>query len=622
MRTPITHWTVDYGDGRAPVEVIVPHAWRQDMPLTFEGPAVYRAQLTVPPGPTCLVFNGVSYAADVLIDGEPCAHHQGIWDEFHVPLDGHQGKRIEVEVRVVKNGGATYPVRDVASGFLPYVYHTFGGIHGDVELCPAADYKREKAVIAPEPRISVRERKLYVDGQPFYLRGLLHWGWYPDLGHTNPPEEMIRREVRAAKALGFNTVKFCLWVPPHRYLDVLREEGMFAWMELPLWAPANDPEKREAMGEEIERIVRGYRHHDNIIVWTVGCELDASTPAEYRQYLTALVKGLTGCPLVKDNSGGAEMYGGDPREYGDFDDFHPYCDLPFYPPVLDSLLPGARGRAPVLLGEYNDIDVHRDLARTGDELPYWASAVSELNDKGVRWQYDLPTVIHDGRFSNEPTKSGHKKLMEASRQKAIFIRKTVTEAVRAREPIGGYVVTGWRDTPISSAGFFDDWGAPRFTPDECAAWNGPSCLFLLPSRQPPWIAGGNRPGFVDPHCHFPGGILWRVGLHTENPLTGGLVWRVRRSDGTTVARGAKPVDRVEPMESREVAQIFWACDEPGEYVLEAELGGASNSWPIWVVPRPDLAPYQEWGVDDPCGLFEGLGLSGEHTWSRRARLRT
>src|SRR5687768_12658657 len=81
---------------------------------------------------------------------------------------------------------------------------------------------------------------------------------------------------------------------------------------------------------------------DNTIIWTAGCELGTTTSAAYRQRLTKMVKDHTGSPLVKDNSGGSEMYGGDLREFGDFYDFHPYCDTPLYPPVLDSLLPGPR----------------------------------------------------------------------------------------------------------------------------------------------------------------------------------------------------------------------------------------------------------------------------------------
>lgn len=609
-RIRIDRWNVQYGLDGERQEVIVPHAWKQDVPVTCEGPVVYRTVIEVPRGRSHLLFSGVSYAAEVKINDRVVCRHRGIWDAFAVPLDEFASHKVDVEVTVVKNGGPTYPVRDVASGFLPFVFNTFGGIFGEVDLVSGLPHLERP----PKPsRVSVKGRQIFLDGRPFYLRGLLHWGWYPDLGHANPPEETIREEVRAAKARGFNLVKFCLWVPPHRYLEILREEAMEAWIELPLWDPTPDPVCQNEIADEFERIVRQYRHHDNVVVWTVGCELSGATSPAYREYLTQLVHGLTGCPLVKDNSGGAEMYGGDLREFGDLYDFHPYCDTPFYPPVLDSLLPGPRPEMPLLLGEFNDIDLHRDLSRIGDELPYWASNLPELNDQGVRWQYDLPVVIDSSRFALHPTKSRHVALMRSSCAKALFMRKTVQEVVRARDAISGYVITGWRDTPISSSGFFDDWGDSRFSPEDCLPWNGESALFLIPTRRPPWVEGGNRPGWLDPLNHFVGQVFWRVGVHSERPLRGGLVWTVIRGDGHIVARGAESVCEVPALCSVEVAQISWQAEEPGEYRLVTEFAGTHNEWPIWVVPPLGVEDLAGWSLHDPDHLFGDLDLSGSES---------
>lgn len=602
-RLPVVRWTVDYGDGSRPSEVILPHSWRQDVDIRFEGPVVYRTQIGVPRGNPHLLFHGVSYEAEVYLDEEPVCVHRGIWDAFTIPLGRWAGRGLEVEVRVRKNGGATFPVRDVLSGFLPYVHHTFGGIHGMVELLHDAPTLE---LPAPPTRVAVSGGQIYVDGAPFYLRGVLHWGWYPEHGHTNPPEDVMRHEIQEIKRLGFNLVKFCLWVPSHRFLDLLEEEGLFAWVELPLWDPSPEGENLPAMQAEMGRIVRQYRRHRNIIVWTIGCELGKNVPAELRRDLAQTVRNLTGCPLVKDNSGGSEMYEADLREYGDFYDFHPYCDTPFFPPVLDSLLPGPRPILPVLLGEFNDIDAHRDLARLGDELPFWASNLSELNEQGVRWQYDLPTVIDDCRFATQPTRSRHAHLMESSRQKAAFVRKTVQEAVRARGTIGGYVITGLRDTPISSSGLFDDWGSARFGEAEFALWNQSEGLFLIPARRPPWVAGGNRVGYTDPLNHFEGPIHFKLGIHSERGGTFGATWRLLNPGGQTVAAGAEPVRGVGPLESAQIAEIYILHVAAGSYRLVVEAGSAQNEWPIWVVPKLDPVDLANWSVHDPIGVLGNL----------------
>ncbi len=583
----ITHWQVDYQDGRIPRDVAFPHAWRQDLELSEEGPVFYRTELKVPKNNVVLRFWGVSYQAQVFIDGQLQQVHEGMWDMFEVPLREFRGRSVQVEVRVVKNGGPTFPVKDVLSGFLPFVFHTFGGIYKRVEMGPALAAKPSSAQ----------------DDDKIYFRGLLHWGWYPDLGHQNPSSELIRKEVLAAKSLGFNTVKFCLWVPPHEYLEILQEEGMHAWLELPLWDPTGDAEKQASMVAEIERIVLQYRHHASIRIWTVGCELSQSTPPELRSMLVQLVRNLTGCSLVKDNSGGAEMYGGDLREFGTFDDFHPYCETPFYPEVLDSLLPGPRESKRVLLGEFNDIDAHRDLPRIEDRLPYWASALRELNDQGVRWQHDLPRIMRECRFVHEPRANRHAGLMESSRQKALFVRKTVQEMVRARSEIEGYVITGWRDTPISTAGFFDDWGSARYRPEEVLPWNGECVVFPIPIRRPPWINGGNRAGYLDPFVFFSGQVFVRLGVHSEKALLSGLTWQIVESAGNIVHRGCESLREVPAMVSTEVAQISWTAP-PGEYALEVRFGETSNRWPITVFEK-----YQpNWPVTS--AIARRLGVAG------------
>ncbi len=611
----VVHWTVDFGDGRIPRDIAIPHAWKQDISVSEEGPVIYRTEIDVPKAVTVLRFEGVSYQAEISVNGTHTLTHRGIWDAFEVPLRGYGGTKVTVEVKVTKNGGVTFPVREVASGFLPYVFQTFGGIHGDVWHATP-----QSAVPAPSPRIQVAGNALTLDGKPFLMRGLLHWGWYPELGHTNPSDDEIRQEIRATKSLGFNTVKFCLWVPPHRYLEILDEEGMVGWMELPLWDP--HPEHLDQIEREIESVVRQYAQHANIVCWTLGCELSSTTSPEFRSRMTQMIANLTRCPLVKDNSGGAEMYGGDLREYGTFDDFHPYCDTEFYPEVLDSLMAGPREQRPLLLGEFNDIDVHRDVARTGDQLPFWSSALSELNDKGVRWQHDLPRILQTCRFALEPKANRHAALMESSRRKALFMRKTVHEAVRSR-PINGYVVTGWRDTPISSAGFFDDWGVGRFRPDEVLDWNGETVLFHIPYRRPRWTHGGNRVGFVDSVNQFEGDIHWRIGVSSGEACRNGLVWSVTDNDGKRVASSACVPSAVCANVPTEVGAIYWPSTAAGDYRLTVEYGNARNEWPIRVVAASSTLPWTPRGRTEALApaKFDNVGpdlwIGAPNEWPQR-----
>lgn len=583
MSLYVTRWTVDYGDGRTR-EVRIPHAWKQEVDVDWEGPVVYTTLLDIPRDHCWLVFHGVSYEATVSIEGESVLRHEGIWDRFEVDLSRWRGKRISVSVSVVKNGGETFPVNEVLSGFMPYVFQSFGGIFRDVEMLRDEEMRSRHRVLSSlkrENRVRVSNHQIFVDGKPFYMRGILHWGWYPELGHCHPSESAIRQEVVRIKELGFNTVKFCLWIPPHQYLDILDENEMYAWVELPLWAPHSKMFETTRAEMELETIVRQYARHDNIVAWSVGCEL-TDAPVEFRSRMVNKIASLTGCPLVKDSSGGAEMYGLNPKEFGSFDDFHPYCDGVFYPETLDSLLPGPRPRKPILLGEWNDYDVHRDVAQLANQMPFWTSSLNELNAKGVRWLFELPKVVSGNRFAQNPAVSDHDSLMEISRQKGLFVRKFAQEELRARDAYQGYVVTGLRDTPISSAGIFDDWMNPRFSSEELSKWNQESCLFMIPGRKPPWISGGNRAGYLDRWNVFEGNQLWKIGIHSERGLTSGLIWKLLDEGEKIIFEGAEPSFEVPPLHSIQVAEIFVPNLAPGRYTLSAEFGGAANEWTIQV----------------------------------------
>lgn len=590
-------WTVDYGQGPRPVTL--PHAWHRDVPVTWEGPATYRTEIQVTQPDTWLVFDAVSYEAIIRVNGETRTTHRGMWDAFAVRLGGPGTYRVEVQV--TKNGGPTFPVKDVLSGFLPYVYQTWGGIYGDVRLVSQAEDPTRPAPAKPT-RVKVQGRHIQVDGKPFYMRGMLTWGWYPELAHPNPPLETCRREAKLAREMGFNTVKFCLWIPiGEAWWQALEEEGLYAWVELPLWAPSSKPELQAGKEAELRRIVQQLAHRDRIICWTVGCETGPATPPEFRERMVDFVRQTTGCPLVKDISGSAEMYGGDPREFGTYDSFHPYCDTTFYLPVLQSLMHGPREDRPILMGEFNDYDIARDLGQLREAAPYWASDDPNLNAQGSRWQYDFPAILK-GPMARHDART-YAKWIRFAISKGHFMRRRVHEYTRMQADIAGYVVTGWRHTPISTSGMIDDTYQRVYEDQHTGMWNQADLLALVPDRFPPWVNGGNRPGFRDTQVQFSGQIKWNIGAASESGRRGQFRWRIE--GGPSGDGGVIDLPANEP---RVVDTIDVTLDA-GRYLLTCELGEVSASWPIHVFDRlpRDLPGWRLAGRTDVWGSWRPRG---------------
>ncbi|RYG88354.1 hypothetical protein EON77_00760 [bacterium] len=159
----------------------------------------------------------------------------------------------------------------------------------------------------------------------------------------------------------------------------------------------------------------------------------------------------------------------------------------------------------------------------------------------------------------------------------------MAEAARARPAISGYVVAHLRDTPVTTSGLFDDFGAERFGTAEIAVWNSPTLLFLNPMRRAPWRSGGNVPRTLDPLCVTPGTAMWRIGAHSETPLSGRALWRLRDLEGVVVAEGVGASVCVPSLVPRDLTEIHWSISTPGRYSLEVEFGEAHASWPILVV---------------------------------------
>ena len=150
----------------------------------------------------------------------------------------------------------------------------------------------------------------------------------------------------------------------------------------------------------------------------------------------------------------------------------------------------------------------------------------------------------------------------------------------------------------------DDALEPVFSQGDIDSWNAPDMLFPILTRTPPWVRGGNRPGWLDPYCFFVGQVFVRVGLHSEQGRSGTLVWMLGDAHG----QGA-PV-KVEPCVPQEVGQVSAQIDKPGQYELSVSFDGVKAEWPVWVVEKPDWRTFENWSVQDQLGLIDGIELPG------------
>lgn len=346
------------------------------------------------PGPRAWLRVGAAAThAAVSINGHPVGTHRGAWTSFEFEITHCLRDDNELEIRCED-------MLHTTNGFLPVLGVRWAGAR-DVEIRTSPTSPKPPA---PQ-RSSTRGTKLLVDGKPFRVRGILHWGYYPELPAPWPTEEMMRQEIRDLKALGFNLIKFCLWVPPPRYYELCDELGMLVWQEYPVW---NAPLFERSIVPEFEDLFRQDGPHPCVILRTPTCENDRVDPKLASDLIDLAHAMIPGC-LILDNSGWLCN-----ERFGDFHDEHPYlhnAQWRYYGQRMAGKL-----TKPLLLGE----------TVVADSLP-------------------------DGYY-----------------KVPLEVRRYQVETLARDLPDAGYVLNVIRDTRAIPAGLFKPDGKPKYTPAEWA----------------------------------------------------------------------------------------------------------------------------------------------------------
>lgn len=194
-------------------------------------------------------------------------------------------------------------------------------------------------------KISVEKDKegilrFFLNNKPYFQKGLLDQGYWPDGLYTPPCDEAMLFDIRLAKRLGFNMLRKHIKIEPQRWYYHCDHEGMLVWQDmvcggraykswyvtylatalellhirmpdftLGLLGRRDEKGRRQFIAEMKETIIRLY-NHPSIVVWVIFNE---GWGQFHAKKITQIARKLDKTRLLDQASGWFDQGGGDIR---------------------------------------------------------------------------------------------------------------------------------------------------------------------------------------------------------------------------------------------------------------------------------------------------------------------
>lgn len=318
--------------------------------------------------------------------------------------------------------------------------------------------------------VEARAGRIYLNGQPLYLRGVLDQAYYPETIYTPPSLAFLEDQLHKAKALGLNCLRCHIKVEDPRYYEVADRLGILIWTEIPNWAHLSANASQRAK-ETFLRMVERDWHHPSIIAWTLINEnwgTDLARNPEHRRWLAEFyheAKKIDPYRLIVDNS----ACEGNLHVAGDLDDFHYYRAIPDHAAGWDEWVADFAGRAewawaqdyaherrpglPLIVSEFGNWGLpDPDQLKEGGRDPWWF-------ENGLDWG-DGIVYPHGMR-----QRFGYWRLGDVFGDFATFVRSHQQHmalslayeisTMRLDARIGGYIITEFTDVHWECNGLMD-----------------------------------------------------------------------------------------------------------------------------------------------------------------------
>lgn len=165
-----------------------------------------------------------------------------------------------------------------------------------------------------------RGHRLFLNGQPVFLRMVLDQGFYPDGIYTAPSDEVLRRDIELAQSFGFNGARLHQKVFERRFLYWADKLGYLVWGEFPDWGlDLSQGQNFLVFAREWREVLERDFNHPAIIGWCPFNEQWSNAYPGFIEEIYYLTKQIDPTRLVIDASGGYHLVQPDVYDVHNYD---------------------------------------------------------------------------------------------------------------------------------------------------------------------------------------------------------------------------------------------------------------------------------------------------------------
>ena len=392
--------------------------------------------------------------------------------------------------------------------------------------------------------VEARDGRIYLNGQPVYLRGVLDQAYYPETIYTPPSLEYLEDQARKAKALGLNCLRIHIKIEDPRYYEVADRLGLLVWTEIPNWVLLSDATDGRAKATFEGMVARDW-NHPSIIAWTLINEnwgTDLVRNPDHRRWLADFyhaAKQIDPTRLIVDNSGCCDNF----HVAGDLEDFHHYRAIPDHAKEWDEWVADFAGREnewvwakdylnerrpdlPLVVSEFGNwgLPDPATIQEHGRD-PWWFETGHE-RDNGIVYPHAMPQ-----RFVDAGLDTIFGTLQSFTRNAQEHMARSLNYEIttmRLHPSVAGYIITEFTDVHWECNGLLTMQRDVKQGLDELfVPLNQDNVVTLRPQR---W---SGRPGAtvaVDVRCfgvdgaRSDGVVTWRAGAASgQIDAAGGII---------------------------------------------------------------------------------------------------